>query len=103
MNKLLDQMAASHVKMASVMARKQSFIEKQGQIATLLKLQEYYASIKDMVRMAPIVEKIEKLTEMFSDNEDDHRKSDGDNEVNAEVEDNHKEVEDEYDKECNNN
>ncbi len=26
-------MAASHVKMASVMAQKQSFIEKQGQIA----------------------------------------------------------------------
>ena len=38
-NKSLDQLAASHIKMASVMARKQSFIEKQGRIATLWKLQ----------------------------------------------------------------
>mgnify|MGYP006969299678 CR=1 FL=1 len=29
-NKSLDQMAASHIKMASEMAQKQSFIEKQG-------------------------------------------------------------------------
>ncbi len=53
-NKSVKQMAASHIKMASVMAQKQSFFEKRGLIASLWKLQEYYASRNDMVRMAQI-------------------------------------------------
>ncbi len=67
-NKSLKPMAASHIKMASVMAQKQSFIEKQGRIASLWKLQEYYVSKNDMVGIAQIVDKIEKLTKILSDN-----------------------------------
>ena len=43
-NESMRKMAASHNKMASVMFRKQELLEKQGKLASLWKLQEYYAA-----------------------------------------------------------
>ena len=55
-------MVASHDKMASVKFWKQELMEKQGKLASLWKLQEYYAAAKQVAKMSSVMTQIEPLT-----------------------------------------
>ena len=64
----MRKMAASHDKMASVMFRKQELLEKQGKLASLWKLQEYYAAANQFAKMASVMTQIEALTDSLAEN-----------------------------------
>ena len=68
-NKLMKKMAASHDKMASVMFRKQELLEKQGKLASLWKLQEYYVAANQFAKMASVMTQIEALTDSLAQND----------------------------------
>ena len=65
-NESMRKMAASHDKMASVMFRKQALLEKQGKLASLWKLQEYYASSNQFEKLESVMSQIESLTDALS-------------------------------------
>ena len=65
-NESMRKMAASHDKMASVMFRKQALLEKQGKLASLWKLQEYYASSNQFEKLESVMAQIESLTDALS-------------------------------------
>jgi hypothetical protein len=67
-NESMRKMAASHNKMASVMFRKQELLEKQGKLASLWKLQEYYAAANQFAKMASVMTQIEALTDSLAEN-----------------------------------
>jgi hypothetical protein len=67
-NESMRKMAASHDKMASVMFRKQELLEKQGKLASLWKLQEYYAAANQFAKMASVMTQIEALTDSLAEN-----------------------------------
>ena len=67
-NESMRKMAASHDKMASVMFRKQELLEKQGKLASLWKLQEYYAATNQFAKMASVMIQIEALTDSLAEN-----------------------------------
>ncbi len=68
-NESMRKMAASHDKMASVMFRKQELLEKQGKLASLWKLQEYYAAANQFAKMASVMTQIEALTDSLAQND----------------------------------
>ena len=68
-NKLMRKMAASHNKMASVMLRKQELLEKQGKLASLWKLQEYYAAANQFAKMASVMTQIKALMDSLAQND----------------------------------
>ena len=68
-NKSMRKMAASHDKMASVMFRKQELLEKQGKLASLWKLQEYYAAANQFAKMASVMTQIMALTNSLAQND----------------------------------
>ena len=65
-NESMRKMAASHDKMASVMFRKQELLEKQGKLASLWKLQEYYATANQFAKMASVMSQIEASTDSLA-------------------------------------
>ncbi len=65
-NESMRKVAASHDKMASVMFRKQELMEKQGKLASLWKLQEYYAAANQLAKMASVMTQIEVLTDSLA-------------------------------------
>ena len=65
-NESMRKMAASHDKMASVMFRKQELMEKQGKLASLWKLQEYYAAANQFAKMASVMTQIKALTDSLA-------------------------------------
>jgi len=69
-NESMRKMAASHDKMASVMFRKQELMEKQGKLASLWKLQEYYAAANQFAKMASVMTQIEALTDSLAQKDD---------------------------------
>jgi len=68
-NKSMRKMTASHDKMASVMFWKQELLEKQGKLASLWKLQEYYAAANQFAKMASVMTQIEALTDSLAQND----------------------------------
>jgi len=69
-NKSMRKMVASHNKMASVMFRKQELMEKQGKLASLWKLQEYYAAANQFAKMPSVMTQIEALTDSLAQKDD---------------------------------
>ena len=51
-NESMRKMAASHDRMASVMVWKQELLEKQGKLASLWRLQEYYTATNQFEKMS---------------------------------------------------
>ncbi len=62
----MREMASSHKKLASIMDCKQSFIKKQSKIADLWKLQVYYESRNETLKVDNVIDKIEKLVNVDS-------------------------------------
>ena len=58
--------AASHDRMALVIVWKQELLEKQGKLASLWKLQEYYAAVNQFEMMSLVMAQIEAMTDSLT-------------------------------------
>ena len=67
----MREMTASHDKMASVMVWMQELLEKQGKLASLWKLQEYYSTANQFDKMSSVMTQIKALTESLTQNNDE--------------------------------
>ncbi len=66
----MRKMMASHDKMASVLVWKHELLEKQGKLASLWKMQEYYAAANQYEKMSLVMTPI-KASDFLTQNNDE--------------------------------
>ncbi len=64
------KMAASHDRMALEIVWKQELLEKQGKLARLWKLQEYYAAANQFEKMSSVMTQIEAMMDSLTQSND---------------------------------
>ena len=63
---LMRKMAALHDKIASVMVPKLELLGKQGKLASLWNVQEYFATANQFEKLPSVMTQIKALTELLT-------------------------------------